>query len=617
MTQIDNTFIKLRARLRERDIKLWEEPYYLEGVGSIESEMDRLAGDLSGDLGISVSNCKCALTEMQDSALRKLAARKEFTATGLATFNVRCVDSKGGTAQMIEVKCSLGALGSELQNEVAKKMGLPDPSHVKCISGGRIINGQRTLASQGVKNSQQLMVVVGSQVQGQELHERIQRIRADVEVIVDADHRFMQMEDQNGRQIFLPPAENRSLLMAMSMYEKGRAAIQREQFDEALLLLLEADELFSECNSKFLEAVDNYALLNLDIVWCYLCLKNITQLPDAQRRLEVCERIFRLSYGEQFDRLYSIKGSSCPERALIMRLRLLQGVVFFHQNRRDEAYEKLEEAAKALDELKATDDHISLLVEMGYDESDARLALRSCAGNVDRAIQFIQERREKMTEERKNSARVRQLNQELKEGKSDREWVDPRGVSRLMEMGYERRLVVEALKRTRNNLDRSLELLQNHSEELRANLPAALPVDESLVSTLQQLGFQPTSARAALETTDNDFPKAVEFLLKSFASKTELLGVIRAMTKLLEDHAPSGSNRATNNNSASSPFANLSGSKLTLVQAALSQAKTEMETYTAFKRFNEDITENHPDYLDLPLVQEAQILTEYRQLLER
>lgn len=191
------------------------------------------------------------------------------------------------------------------------------------------------------------------------------------------------------------------------------------------------------------------------------------------------------------------------------------------------------------------------------------------------------------------------------------------GVSRLMEMGYERRLVVEALKRTRNNLDRSLELLQNHSEELRANLPAALPVDESLVSTLQQLGFQPTSARAALETTDNDFPKAVEFLLKSFASKTELLGVIRAMTKLLEDHAPSGSNRATNNNSASSPFANLSGSKLTLVQAALSQAKTEMETYTAFKRFNEDIAENHPDYLDLPLVQEAQILTEYRQLLER
>ncbi|KAH8382832.1 hypothetical protein KR009_005504 [Drosophila setifemur] len=616
MSQIDNTFIKLRARLRERDIKLWEEPYYSEGVGSIEAEMERLAGDFCGDLGISVSNCRCALTELQDSALRKLAARKEFTETGLATFNVRCVDGKGGTAQMVDIKCPLEGLGSDLQKAVAKRLNLSDPTHVKCISGGRIIDGQKSLSVQGLKNNQQLMVVVGRQEQGQNLHERIQGIRADVELIVNADNRFMEMEDQDGRPIFLPPDENRSLLMAMGMCEKARAAMRRDHFDEALLLFLEADELFARCNSKFLEVVDNYALLNLDIVWCYLCLKNITQLPDAQRRLDICERSFRRSYGEQFDRLYSIRGDCCPERALIMRLHLLQGVLYFHQNRRDESYERLEEAAKALDELKVNDDQLFALVEMGYKETDARLALRSSAGNVDRAIQFIQDRSEKVTEERRISEPVRKVNRQMKGGKAGGgEWVDPRSVCRLMEMGYERLMVVEALKRTKNNLERSLDLLQRHSEDLRANLPTSPPVDESLLSTLQQLGFHLPSARAALETTNNDFKKSVEFLLKSFASETELMGLISAMTKLLEDHAPSGSNRTSAN--SSSPFLNLSGSKLALIETVLNQAKTEMKSYVAFERFNGDLSGNSSDYLDLPLVQEEQILSEYRQLLER
>ncbi|XP_017052858.2 NEDD8 ultimate buster 1 [Drosophila ficusphila] len=615
MSQIDNTFIKLRARLREQDIKLWEEPYYFEGVGSIDSEMDRLARDLNGDLGISVSNCRCALVELQDSALRKLAARREFDDTGLATFNVRCVDSKGGTSQMTEVKCSLGGLGSDLHKELAKKLNLSDASQVKCISRGRIIDGQRSLASQGLKTNHQLMVIVGGENQTQELHERIQRIRADVEIVANADHRFMEMEDQDGRPIFLPPDENRSLLMAMSMYEVARVSMGKENYDEALLLLLEADELFSRCNSKFLEAVDNYALINLDIVWCYLSLKNITQLPDAQRRLDICERSFRKSYGEQFNRLHLIRGANCPERALIMRLHLLQGVLLFHQNRRDEAYERLDEAAKLLDELKVNDNQLSSLVEMGYEESDARLALRSCGGNVDRAIQFIQERREKISEERKNSAPLRKVNQEMRGANSGGDWVDPRSVSRLVEMGFERRLVVEALKRTKNNLEQSLDLLQRHSDELRANLPAAPPpVDESLLSTLEQLGFQAQAAQAALETTGNDFGKCMEFLMKSFTNEKDLLAFIETIKKLVEQNGPSGSKKTRTNSSTS--VVNLSTSKLSLIQSALAKAKSEMETYNAFKRFNKNLSENNSNYLDLPLVQEEQILSEYRRLLE-
>ena len=38
---------------------------------------------------------------------------------------------------------------------------------------------------------------------------------------------------------------------------------------------------FRQCSAAILQSVDNYAILCLDIVWCYLCLKNVDDLPDA------------------------------------------------------------------------------------------------------------------------------------------------------------------------------------------------------------------------------------------------------------------------------------------------------------------------------------------------
>ena len=61
--------------------------------------------------------------------------------------------------------------------------------------------------------------------------------------------------------------------MGLTLYEKGKAAMKADSCEEALLLLLEADHDFRNCNSQLLNVVDNYALLNLDIVWCYLRLK--------------------------------------------------------------------------------------------------------------------------------------------------------------------------------------------------------------------------------------------------------------------------------------------------------------------------------------------------------
>lgn len=81
------------------------------------------------------------------------------------------------------------------------------------------------------------------------------------------------MEDQHGNAIHLPPDEQQSLMIALALHEKGKAALKTDNFSEALVWFLEADDAYKNCQSKLLESVDNYGLLNLDIAWCYLCLK--------------------------------------------------------------------------------------------------------------------------------------------------------------------------------------------------------------------------------------------------------------------------------------------------------------------------------------------------------
>lgn len=55
---------------------------------------------------------------------------------------------------------------------------------------------------------------------------------------------YMQIADQTGKPIALPMAERKALGVAMVLHEKGRAALKRKKYSEALLLLLEADKEF-------------------------------------------------------------------------------------------------------------------------------------------------------------------------------------------------------------------------------------------------------------------------------------------------------------------------------------------------------------------------------------
>lgn len=63
----------------------------------------------------------------------------------------------------------------------------------------------------------------------------------------------------------------------------------------------------SKCGSRLLSSVDNFAVLQLDIVWCYRALEALTCLDDARKRLQRAEDSFLQCYGQEQQRLLLIK----------------------------------------------------------------------------------------------------------------------------------------------------------------------------------------------------------------------------------------------------------------------------------------------------------------------
>lgn len=299
--------------------------------------------------------------------------------------------------------------------------------------------------------------------------------------------------------------------MALLLYEKGRVQLKEEKFSDALIMFLEADEELKYCQSNLVQSVDNVALLNLDIVWCYLNLKSIMQLPDAEARLKVCEENFKRSYGENLSRVKSLKGSSENERSLIARLHLMKGILFFHQNRREEAKFMIDTAEKEINELKIDDQSVNLLIEMGYSKSEAITGLRSCFNSVDGAVSFILDRRQKLAASRQEGAKERKVQSVL--NMLGIKTANPRSVVSLSEMGYPQELCALALQKCENDIEIALNLLQLDLEGLKAELVNVIKPDDKLIDELVSLGYDENLAVYFLKHNINDFQKTLDALL--------------------------------------------------------------------------------------------------------
>ncbi|XP_046850929.1 NEDD8 ultimate buster 1-like [Xenia sp. Carnegie-2017] len=330
---------------------------------------------------------------------------------------------------------------------------------------------------------------------------------------------LLEISDQNGKRLQLPEDERKSLVLAMTLHEQGRRMAEQRQYADALPLFLAAEEEFRQCRSEVLNAVDNYAILCLDVVWCYLQLQSIRDLPNADELLKKCEKCLKKSYGENLERLVSLTGGSAKEKVLYLRLNLLQAISAFHKGDMRQASRLLVMVEQEVNQLKIDDGSLSQMISMGFGASESRLALRSCNGDVTVAVDYISKKREakrKLLKERKEKRKKHKMAVNL--GKTaNGEWVKIDLFNRLCEMGYRQEYASEALRQTNNDMDTAIQILIERPELLERAVSERRPsleISDELIAQVTSMGFNVDISRSVLKHY-GDINKTIGRLLET------------------------------------------------------------------------------------------------------
>lgn len=601
--------IQIREKLNEEHVKLWLPPYCTEDGVTCEEEMQILVKNYSSSLGISAGSCLAALLELQQHALDRLRERDHFRETGLATIRVRVPD-KNHSRRVISLETKLSATVLEVQQTVASQVGV-DFDRIKLILNGKVLKMNTELRTHGVQNGTHIMAVIlhSNPKELQEMesrHRQMEATLADAKLLanrsnVNNDY-YLQVADQSGKTLNLPQKERQALVIAMSLHETGRLALKKEDYALALVLLLEADKEFSHCKSELLHSVDNYAVLNLDIAWCYLCLRSVSHIPDAEQRLHKCEMNFHQSYGPNLERLLALKGTTGNEAALFMRLHLLQAVVLFHQNKRQEASKLLARADSELSSLKVDDYSLSTLMELGYTAAEARFGLRAAHGNLSAAVVYITKQREDKAEAKKKEEAETQLNRERRKlGRcaDGFQWVEPKLHKLLISMGFSSEAARLALQQSNNNVSHSVQLIQEQPSLLNVGSTSEFKVKKEVLQQVVAIGFDPHMAKIALQRHQGDVEKAVDELVMCD-------GIIDGEHCTDDSDDSDDSDEQEQDDVKKMADAGL--------QASMKKEDREKERL-AYQRLAEGIPSEEDDHLDLTLELEETFLREYQTLL--
>lgn len=601
----------IREKLNAEKIKLWLPPYTSENgeKGEIPQELIQTFCD---DLKLSSDAVTEVLESLRLHAVQKLQERNKFQESGLATIKIKIsghkekeVDNPGPTSIEISLDCT----GQVFRKMIGDKIQTP-PEQLKIICCGRVIGNDTTLKDQNVKHGTQVLVLCLSVSEAEAAKQqgeitKFMSTKKAAELLStraenDDDGDFdIQIADQSGRPLQLPSEEKRALTLAMTLHEKGRVALKRKEIEQSLLLLLEADKEFSKCRADILNAVDNYAVLCLDIVWCYLCLKNVEDLPDAEKRLNMSEDCFIRSYGSNFERVNAVKGGSGTELALFMKLHLLQGIVAFHQHRVQDAKRLLSRAEFELQHLIVDEEKLTQVMTMGFNQREARLGLRASAGNIDQAVQHIMQRKEekkeiskKVKEERRKKNLQKSLGATANNNK-----VNVNSYEMLINMGFGRGASAEALRQANNDVSQALEVLEKHPEFLSLPDPEQkeVTITDEMLAQVFSLGFDPEMAMKALKNCAGSIQKAIDELIRNG-------GIISTSSE-------SSSAGSTESSSDSSPEAGPSN-------VNDDQKQRKKEEKAVLQDLLSDLPEDEEDYLDLTLTEETEFLKEYKALVD-
>ncbi|NXK52037.1 NUB1 protein, partial [Chauna torquata] len=605
MAQKKYLIAKLTSCLREDKIQLWKPPYTNDKKEAGE-EMKELVHKYSSKLNIDENDAENMLEEIRCKAIERGTGNENFKVTGIARLDIYLPRRKVSDSRKIPLETSLFITGKELRSQIAQEHALKENA-IKIIINKKQLDLGKTLEDQGVTHNAKVMVLQLEQsdeetkrkVQEEELQrkkekeisDKMQRTKKGLEILAEREEYsdpdttpYLDIANQTGRSIEIPPQAKKALVLAMGYHEKGRALMKKKEYEIALPYLLDADKHFCECSTELLNTVDNYAVLQLDIVWCYFRLEQLDCLDDAEKKLTTAHRCFQRCYGENHERLIDIKGSYGREKVLFLRLYLLQGIGHYHSGREKEAAEYIQKASRLYEELYIDPEKVYRLSLLGFSEQEARLALRACHGNVEHAANLITNRREEKAQIRREERAKRR--QRLED------------INTLKSMGYSERAAQVALHHAQGNLDQAFKFILDNPELLLEDDdddPVAMDqfqVSQESIDQLMYMGFSHESAKQALKVFKGNIHLASQTL-------AHYGGVLPASLQLSSE--------------GSSPSEESTSSKDSPTESAGSSSSPtdeDMET-DAVNEILEDIPEHEEDYLDLTLEEEEQIIHEY------
>uniref|UniRef100_A0A3Q2DET5 Negative regulator of ubiquitin like proteins 1 n=1 Tax=Cyprinodon variegatus TaxID=28743 RepID=A0A3Q2DET5_CYPVA len=485
----------------------------------------------------------------------------------------------GGALESIRAQAVERGKGNRTFRETTVHAPAPASLTPTPPSSGYHVLDQR-LDEQGVKNHSKVMVLKVSdaeQISKEEEEkknqkESIQRTQKGFQILSERGGEdpdttpFLEIADQKGNPLKIPHQEKKALILAMGFHEKGRSLMKRKQYDNALCHLLQADQQFSKCGSALLSSVDNYAVLQLDIVWCYWALEALSCLEDGRNRLQRAEDCFLKCYGEQQQRLLMIKGNTGREEVLFLRLYLLQSLLT-SRSQVEDLYGR----------LSPDSEKMSQLLVLGFTEREARLGLRACGGDLQEAAIHISNQRQR---------------EELKQRERRKRRTRMEAISSLMELGFSRTDAARALHHAEGDVDKA------YSVSLRSVRPSEPDAAgrswlclccPSLSLQLLYLGFDRPSAEEALRLTGDDVQSATQLLLDN-------QGVL----------SPDLLSPPSTSSSSSSPSTEEAGS-----------SSSSPEDSELVNEVLEDISRHEEDYLDLTLEEESELISTLKTYLSR
>ncbi|KAJ8418807.1 hypothetical protein AAFF_G00003060 [Aldrovandia affinis] len=608
------TATKKTAQLRLTRLRL---PFTVE---FLRYELKELAGKYASFLGFPLSDVESALETIRSQAVKRGEGNNTYKETCVATLELNLPkDVRKDNKKKNYLETKLDITAQDLMNKISEMYGL---KYIKLILNGRTLNPDKRLDEQNMKHNAKVMVLKVSEPERKKLmkeeeekkrsqNESVKRTKKGFQILSERDGTddpettpFLEIADQKGNPLKIPPSEKKALILAMGFHEKGRALMKRKEYDAALCHLLQADDQFGKCGSMLLNTVDNYAVLQLDIVWCYRALEALSCLDDGKQRLQKAEGCFLKCYGEQQERLLQIKGNTGREEVLFLRLYLLQSLLSYLDGNEKQAAQKLVKVEDLYGRLCLDPNKMTQLMSLGYTEQEARLGLRACQGNTNEAALHISQRRmvaaHRLSAPHELSRRTdRMEKKEMKQQEREKRRLHLEAINTLVELGYSKKDAAQALNQTDGHVDRAFGILLDTCQPTGAinnntgNSDSGQDREAKIVQ-LTYLGFEREIVEAALRRTSGNVQLASQMILDNQGNLPPDLPSPSPPSSLSEEPSTSSESAGSGRSIPEDPM------DVDLVNEVL-----------------EDIPRHEEDYLDLTLEEEGEVIAKMKSYLEQ